>query len=325
MLFRLLLTLIVSRIHPLFPDDFDLSALPHPPCRIFNRPAFTQHSCGACAAFAVATAYAVRECVKSGRDVIPSPHHLFNCASGDCAAGAVLGSVVGVLNGGGVQDVDSVEVVEFGDRCEDGGFNHSGRDWLSHLHHNAVFHIKQDDELMIKTELYVYRNPVLVVIEPDVEMSLYSRAFWSSRSSLRIGDSIQLSDGSWARINSHNKLRSPVDHAIPVYHITGTPLLPHVVVVLGWGTVPEPHWIVQNSWGSGWGDNGRGKIAMHDVIAAVVLDAKLWTDDWLMLATLAVIFAIASAAEVAVCCWGWRGVRVKEKVDDDEDTRLDFV
>jgi Papain family cysteine protease len=39
----------------------------------------------------------------------------------------------------------------------------------------------------------------------------------------------------------------------------------HMVVVLGWGaatdTEPE-HWIIQNSWSTDWGDNGRGKHAM---------------------------------------------------------------
>ena len=39
----------------------------------------------------------------------------------------------------------------------------------------------------------------------------------------------------------------------------------HMVVVLGWGaaTYTEPeHWIIQNSWSTDWGENGRGKYAM---------------------------------------------------------------
>ena len=39
----------------------------------------------------------------------------------------------------------------------------------------------------------------------------------------------------------------------------------HAVVVIGWGLEPEPHWVIQNSWGHHWGDNGVGKVAMHSI------------------------------------------------------------
>ena len=48
----------------------------------------------------------------------------------------------------------------------------------------------------------------------------------------------------------------------------------HMVVVFGWGaatdTEPE-HWIIQNSWSTDWGDNGRGKYAMsfYDIMYSI--------------------------------------------------------
>lgn len=37
----------------------------------------------------------------------------------------------------------------------------------------------------------------------------------------------------------------------------------HAVVVVGYNTtVPEPYWIIRNSWGTAWGEQGYGRLAM---------------------------------------------------------------
>ena len=285
MLFRLLVTLLVSRLHPPFPPEFDLSAAPHPPCRIFNRTSFSQKNCGACAAFAASTAYAMRECVRSGRDVIPSPHRLFDCGGGECMHGAVMGSVVKVLDE--VEDVDD-SVEEFGLQC-----NRTRRLWHSY----AVYRIRHDDERMLKTELYVYGNPVMAVIEPDLEMSQYTAAFWRrSRYSVDWGSEVP----------------------IPVYHVTGPPIegKAHVVVVLGWGSDPEPYWVVQNSWGDIWGDLGRGRIAVRDVVDAVVLDYFGWRTDGVLVFAFSVLVT-ALLATFECCMEKGKEASKKEKVEDD--------
>jgi len=48
-----------------------------------------------------------------------------------------------------------------------------------------------------------------------------------------------------------------------VYHKTAgaTPLGGHAIKVIGWGSKPEPYWLVVNSWNQDWGDNGMFKIA----------------------------------------------------------------
>jgi len=42
------------------------------------------------------------------------------------------------------------------------------------------------------------------------------------------------------------------------------PMANHILSIVGWGTDPEhgPYWILRNSWGTYWGENGYGKIKM---------------------------------------------------------------
>lgn len=82
----LLLRLLLSS--PPLPAEY--SAVPaHSGCRIFNT-ALSQGACGSCAAFAVATAAAMRLCLREAVDFIPSPYRLFDCGGADCGAGMSL-------------------------------------------------------------------------------------------------------------------------------------------------------------------------------------------------------------------------------------------
>merc|ERR1712216_79175 len=50
-----------------------------------------------------------------------------------------------------------------------------------------------------------------------------------------------------------------------VYHYTsGKPVGAHAVRIIGWGSDPEPYWLVANSWSERWGDKGYFKIARGD-------------------------------------------------------------
>ena len=60
---------------------------------------FNQGDCGACLAFATATAYGMRACLRDGKafaDHVPSPYALFDCAGGNCQANTGL-HAVGVM------------------------------------------------------------------------------------------------------------------------------------------------------------------------------------------------------------------------------------
>jgi hypothetical protein len=257
---RLLLALAVSLLHPPFPPAFELSSSA---CRIFNRSAFSQENCGACTAFAVSTAYAMRECVQRGRDVIPSPHRLFDCCGGRCEYGSSFEQVIAAL--GGVMDADEA-LGAFGLPCAGGARGASV----------AAFALCPDNALLLKTELFVYRNPVLAVIHPDEALSLYPGGMWR---------------GGWM----------PFDQ-LPVYRVTGDPLKPHAVVVLGWGSAPEPHWVIQNSWGDDWGARGRGRVAESALVAAVVLDSVLWKHDWAGFALFVCTAVLAAVVVVDEVC-----------------------
>ena len=280
---RFLFMLLVSRVHLQFPESFDLADTPHPPCRIFSRPAFSQSGCGACAAFAVATAFAVRECVQRGVDAIPSPHQLFNCADGRCSDGLALEPVVNVL-GGAVADVDDVAAEEavFELSCMVEQTMHA---WDPRR--LAVFDTDYRDALLLKAELYVYRNPIIGVIVPDRDMALYPR----TRCDGECEAWVKFSDGETVSVG-------PPSKPLPVYRVGGPRLHPHAVVVLGWGSVPEPHWVVRNSWGAAWGENGRANIAMADLAGAAVLDSRAKRDVWLLFLFCSVILSVAAAADL---------------------------
>ena len=287
MLFRMLVMLAVARLHPPFPPEFDLSALPRStPCRIFERPAFSQERCGACAAFAVATAVAVRGCVRDGKDWIPSPHRLFDCGGGSCEGGSVIGRLAEVMNQvGEVGDVDK-EQGTFGHECPAAQEISTSHRRLGWPHWRTVFHLDHANALALQTELFVYRNPVIVILDPDALMSYYT--------------------GEWGGSQS-------------VYHITGPRLQPHAMVAIGWGTDPEPYWLVKNSWGDRWGDRGRGRIAMADISGALVLDARVWRTDWVLLGTSCGLLVLLVVLEVAECWWGAvvkGGGDVKKKEED---------
>jgi hypothetical protein len=44
-------------------------------------------------------------------------------------------------------------------------------------------------------------------------------------------------------------------------HIDST----HAVAIIGWGDQPEPHWVIQNSWGAEWGNAGRAKVPIESI------------------------------------------------------------
>lgn len=39
----------------------------------------------------------------------------------------------------------------------------------------------------------------------------------------------------------------------------------HAVAIIGWGDRPEPHWVIQNSWGADWGVVGRAKVPIESI------------------------------------------------------------
>lgn len=67
-------------------------------------------------------------------------------------------------------------------------------------------------------------GPVAVALEPGMDFMYYSKGIYSS---------------------------APVKANVPWVKVD------HAVLLIGWGEEKEtPYWVVQNSWGNGWGENG---------------------------------------------------------------------
>merc|ERR1712048_799563 len=59
---------------------------------------------------------------------------------------------------------------------------------------------------------------------------------------------------------------TPTPHGVPIYDDNGKPVV-HVVTLIGWGKYEgQSYWVVGNSWGAGWGEDGYARVAMGNVL-----------------------------------------------------------
>ena len=63
-----------------------------------------------------------------------------------------------------------------------------------------------------------------------------------------------------------------------LYRAPDTNSINHAVVAIGWGTSDDgiDYWIIRNSWGSSWGDNGYIKIKRGTCGVSTVCVALSW-------------------------------------------------
>ena len=93
---------LLNLVWLLFAPDVYYTPLPSE-CRIHNT-TFTQKGCGACSAFALATAASMHLCIDKGIDRIPSPYRMFDCGGGRCGRGRTVISLYSALGVGDVRD-----------------------------------------------------------------------------------------------------------------------------------------------------------------------------------------------------------------------------
>ncbi len=198
----------------------------------------------------------------------------------------------------------------------------------------AAFPLHHSDELAIKTELFVFHNPVIIIVQPDERMAFYPyagvrewrSAMWRGHGGL--GHSGDHRD--WGAAHDHDAIAGSGSSAatttsttstvttrsstetqppLPVYNVTGPRLSAHAMVAIGWGAAADgglgragpSHWIVRNSWGDDWGVQGFVGIAVGDVSGALVLDSRVWSWDWGFVAVVSwIVMLVVTVAMAAV-------------------------
>jgi len=59
---------------------------------------------------------------------------------------------------------------------------------------------------------------------------------------------------------------TPTPRGLPVYDEYGKPIV-HVVTLIGWGKHEgQSYWVIGNSWGRGWGEDGNARVAIGNVL-----------------------------------------------------------
>merc|ERR1712110_908717 len=66
---------------------------------------------------------------------------------------------------------------------------------------------------------------------------------------------------------------SPTEGAAPLFGSDGKPVT-HAVTIFGWGKERGiPYWLIQNSFGEGWGEKGYARVAIGEALLEHVLIA----------------------------------------------------
>ena len=198
------------------PSSFDFRSL-HPSCAS-PLTVFDQGSCGGCWALSSAAALSDRFC-SQGVDVVLSPQDLLNCVGGDSrgCSGGFTEDAYDYVADEGLRTNACVPFLADDGFCQDGC--EGGGDSKRYFTSSWAQYVKVD-ETAIQTEIFTYGS-VSAVFEVFEDFFLYESGVYK--------------------------------------HTTGAYAGLHAVTLQGWGGgdgEEEPYWIVKNSWGSDFGEDG---------------------------------------------------------------------
>lgn len=151
------ISLLLSLASFFTPSHFTTVPSHPPPCRIYNT-TFSQQSCGACSAFAMATVVSMHLCLRNHTDRIPSPYRLFDCTGKQCDedGGVSLDDVSAIMREG-VSDIDSSQQ-RFGLPCSE-----NRPEIRFHTSHGLMISVTD-----IKTALLTTGLPLLGIISEQL-------------------------------------------------------------------------------------------------------------------------------------------------------------
>lgn len=198
---------------------------------------FNQGECGACLAFATATAFGMRACLQGGATFanhVPSPFRLFDCAGGDCARNTGLNAqgVMRVMVQHGVPLLTEAAAT-FGQGCPQ--------------------QQQQANQSTLKVQRYQYvcgRQPI-------------------KREVMERGPGVLSMRVSESAMQDEAKVREGrLEHGLSLADTH------HALVLLGW-LDEQDTWLVQNSWSSSWGVQGVGTVPQSLFDCVLVFEPSL--------------------------------------------------
>jgi cathepsin B len=225
-----------------------------------------QGSCGACFAFASATALSARLCAAAGKNadlsrynVDLSPQKLLSCGSGDCSGGHMMSIYRDFATPMG----KTVPHDAMMGNAQAGG-HHCVSDWCRpYLGMDATTDkgtCTAADECSNSLDFSV-----------DVDSISWQNTWWNGEDWSKPGDAdarvtammheIQKNGPTAAAMVVHEDFYNYKDGVYRVTKESGSPG-GHAVVLMGWGEDDDgtKYWLAQNSWGEGWGEEGFFRI-----------------------------------------------------------------
>ncbi len=191
----------------------------------FASPILDQGYCGSCVAFAAT--YLLETQTNITRNTPNSPwhysaQHLFSCGGGACDMGWTMGSAISFLKNDGVPD-EACFPYKSGAKGDDFSCKETCSDYKDRV--EKIVSYKQPTFFWLDVEEIkkaVLKGPVMTDFEVYEDFTFYVSGVYK--------------------------------------HVVGEFLGGHAVTIIGWND-DEKAWIVSNSWGSDWGENGFFRIA----------------------------------------------------------------
>lgn len=194
----------------------------------YTAPILNQGSCGSCVAFAAVTTMETQMNITRNTPSSPwaySPQHLFACGGGACDKGWQLFSAANYLKNDGIPD----------EACFPYQSGATGKDV-------ACTQTCNTSEKRIE-KIVAYSMPTFFFVNKD-----------ALKNALQKGPLMAVM----------YVYEDFLFYKSGVYkHVTGELAGGHAVTIVGWNDTDKA-WIVKNSWGEGWGENGYFRIAYDD-------------------------------------------------------------
>lgn len=194
----------------------------------YTAPVLNQGSCGSCVAFAAVTTMETQLNISRNTPASPwafSPQHLFSCGGGLCEKGWTLNAAASFLKTSGIPD----------EACFPYQSGTTGKDLACS---ESCGTAKERTEKIVG-----FSMPTLFFVNND-----------SLKKALQKGPLMAVM----------YVYEDFLFYKQGVYkHVAGKIAGGHAVTIVGWND-DDKAWIVKNSWGEGWGENGYFRIAYND-------------------------------------------------------------